>query len=53
VEFAGKASVQIVLSAINIVNGFMEGVVVWSTAECGWFPCERCADGQLFREVVA
>jgi len=29
VDFAGKALVQIVLSAINAVSGFMEGVVVY------------------------
>jgi len=29
VEFAGKVLVQIVFSAINAVNGFMEGVVVY------------------------
>jgi len=29
VEFAGKAFIQIVLSAINAVSAFMEGVVVY------------------------
>jgi len=29
VEFAGKALVQILLSVINSVSGFMEGVIVY------------------------
>jgi len=29
VEFAGKALVQIALSAINAVSGFLEGVVMY------------------------
>jgi len=39
VTFAGKALPEILLSAINAVRGFLEGVVViWYTGECSWFP---------------
>jgi len=49
---AGQAFVQIVLSAINAVSGFMEGDVVYLVNTAG-FRCKRCVGGQLFREVVA
>jgi len=51
VEFAGKALDQIVLSAINAVSGFREGVSSKVQNVAG-FRCKRCVDGQLFREVV-
>jgi len=53
VAFAGTALVQIVLSAINTVSRFMEGVVVYLVncrmrQNVASFRCKWCVDGQLF-----
>jgi len=42
--FAGNALVQIVLSAINAVSGFLEGVSGKLQNAAG-FRCNKCADG--------
>jgi len=55
VEFAGNAFVQIVLSAINPVSGFVEGVVRsaagFSLQNAAGFRCKTCVDGSCFEKL--
>jgi len=52
VEFAGKALVQIVLTAFKSVSGFTEGVF-GKLQNMPGFEYKRCVDGQLSRKVVS